>query len=55
MRAALPPLELSPAWHPRDDADPAHQWLRSRIRDSVRAVLERDDTPTHVRLHRSAT
>ncbi|PNE40925.1 LysR family transcriptional regulator [Streptomyces noursei] len=44
---ALPPLQLSLAWHPRDDADPAHQWLRSRIRDSVQAVLERDDTPTH--------
>ncbi len=36
---SLPPLQLSLAWHPRDDADPAHQWLRSRIRQSVRAVL----------------
>ncbi|KOG66015.1 LysR family transcriptional regulator [Streptomyces griseoflavus] len=35
----LPPVELSLAWHPRDDADPAHAWLRARVRDSVRSVL----------------
>ncbi|MGV4927039.1 LysR family transcriptional regulator (plasmid) [Streptomyces sp. BHT-5-2] len=41
----LPPLQLSMAWHPRDDADPAHQWLRSRIRHSAKAVLEPEDVP----------
>lgn len=45
LPVALPPLHLSLAWHPRDDSDPAHQWLRSRIRSSVRAVLEPDDVP----------
>ncbi|MFI9552593.1 LysR family transcriptional regulator [Nonomuraea endophytica] len=28
----LPPIELSQAWHPRHDADPAHAWLRARMR-----------------------
>ncbi|MEU6059176.1 LysR family transcriptional regulator [Streptomyces sp. NPDC047097] len=28
----LPPLEIAMAWHPRDDADPGHQWLRDRVR-----------------------
>ncbi|MGK5637668.1 LysR family transcriptional regulator [Streptomyces sp. URMC 126] len=42
----LPPLPLSLAWHPRDDSDPAHRWLRSRIRSSVAAVLAPDDVPT---------
>jgi DNA-binding transcriptional LysR family regulator len=28
----LPPLELAMAWHPRNDADRAHRWLRERVR-----------------------
>ncbi|WP_157251641.1 LysR family transcriptional regulator [Nonomuraea typhae] len=28
----LPPLVLSQAWHPRHDVDPAHAWLRERVR-----------------------
>ncbi|MGA5097137.1 LysR substrate-binding domain-containing protein [Streptomyces lavendulocolor] len=28
----LPPLTLAMAWHPRNDADPAHRWLRDHIR-----------------------
>ncbi|MBO0853219.1 MAG: LysR family transcriptional regulator [Nocardia sp.] len=31
----LPPIELSMAWHPRHDADGAHQWLRDRVRAVV--------------------
>ncbi|MFF8289679.1 LysR family transcriptional regulator [Streptomyces sp. NPDC016309] len=27
----LPPLTLEMAWHPRNDADPAHAWLRDRV------------------------
>jgi len=27
-----PPLVMSHAWHPRFDADPAHRWLRERVR-----------------------
>ncbi|MEV0700808.1 LysR family transcriptional regulator [Saccharopolyspora sp. NPDC050389] len=34
----LPPVEVGMAWHPRNDADAAHQWLRARIRDTI-AVL----------------
>ncbi|KQV13826.1 LysR family transcriptional regulator [Kitasatospora sp. Root107] len=30
---ALPPLPFGLAWHPRHDADPAHAWLRERIRE----------------------
>ncbi|MEU6554013.1 LysR family transcriptional regulator [Streptomyces sp. NPDC046915] len=29
----LPALRLGLAWHPRHDADPAHAWLRARVRD----------------------
>ncbi|MEV5848971.1 LysR substrate-binding domain-containing protein [Streptomyces sp. NPDC048179] len=29
----LPPLPLGLAWHPRHDADPAHAWLRRRVRE----------------------
>ncbi|MER7759820.1 LysR family transcriptional regulator [Streptomyces sp. NPDC097619] len=28
----LPPLTLAMAWHPRNDADPEHTWLRTRVR-----------------------
>jgi DNA-binding transcriptional LysR family regulator len=28
----LPAMTLSQAWHPRYDADPAHAWLRERVR-----------------------
>ncbi len=31
--AALPELTISLLWHPRLDADPAHRWLRSCVRD----------------------
>ncbi|MET9961376.1 LysR family transcriptional regulator [Streptomyces sp. NPDC006326] len=30
----LPPVPLGMAWHPRNDADPAHRWLRDRVRES---------------------
>ncbi|MFD0903217.1 LysR family transcriptional regulator [Actinomadura sediminis] len=36
---ALPPLVLSLAWHARYDADPAHAWLRRRVRAALRAVV----------------
>lgn len=29
-------VAISMAWHPRFDADPAHRWLRSRVRACVR-------------------
>ena len=34
----LPTLDLSLAWHPRYDADGAHQWLRQCIRDAFSSV-----------------
>lgn len=33
----LPPLSFGMAWHPRNDADPEHMWLRDLVRDSRRA------------------
>jgi DNA-binding transcriptional LysR family regulator len=30
----LPTLDLSLAWHPRYDADGAHQWLRQCVREA---------------------
>lgn len=33
----LPPIPIGMAWHPRNDADPAHRWLRSRIRSTFRS------------------
>ncbi|MEU6479801.1 LysR family transcriptional regulator [Streptomyces sp. NPDC047017] len=29
----LPPLDIAMAWHPRNDADPGHRWLRDRVRE----------------------
>ncbi|MFJ9519874.1 LysR family transcriptional regulator [Kitasatospora sp. NPDC101801] len=33
----LPPLPFGLAWHPRHDADPAHAWLRERVRELMTA------------------
>lgn len=30
---AVPPITVSLLWHPRLDADPAHRWLRERVRE----------------------
>lgn len=35
---ALPPIEVSMAWHVRLDADPAQRWLRARIEEVVPAL-----------------
>ncbi|MBC2877970.1 MULTISPECIES: LysR family transcriptional regulator [Streptomyces] len=43
---ALPPVNLSQAWHPRDDADPAHRWLRAQVREAVGTVLGPRDAQT---------
>ncbi|MDT0461812.1 LysR family transcriptional regulator [Streptomyces gibsoniae] len=32
----LPPLLMGLAWHPRHDADPAHAWLRTCVRELAR-------------------
>ncbi|MFG3252318.1 LysR family transcriptional regulator [Streptomyces sp. NPDC048172] len=29
----LPDLPIAQAWHPRDEKDPAHMWLRRRVRE----------------------
>ena len=33
LPVATPSITVSMLWHPRMDADPAHRWLRSRLRD----------------------
>ncbi|MCP2166279.1 DNA-binding transcriptional regulator, LysR family [Goodfellowiella coeruleoviolacea] len=32
----LPPLAIGMAWHPRNDADRVHRWLRDRVRQVLR-------------------
>ncbi|MEC3977144.1 LysR family transcriptional regulator [Amycolatopsis sp. H20-H5] len=34
----LPPFELGMAWHPRNDADRTHRWLRDRVRQVFTAA-----------------
>lgn len=38
LPVVVPPLELGLTWHPRYDADPAHQWLRAQIAAWVASV-----------------
>jgi len=33
LPVAMPEITVSLLWHPRLDADPAHRWLRGRVRD----------------------
>lgn len=35
---SMPEITVSLLWHPRQDADPAHRWLRSHIRDVCAAL-----------------
>lgn len=35
---ATPELSVAMYWHPRLDADPAHQWLRERVRDICKSA-----------------
>ncbi|MFD1625346.1 LysR family transcriptional regulator [Azospirillum griseum] len=36
---ATPEVTISLLWHPRQDADPAHRWLRALVRDACAAAL----------------
>ncbi|AIA02424.1 LysR family transcriptional regulator [Streptomyces noursei] len=33
----LPPMPMAMAWHPRQDADPGHRWLRGLVRATLAA------------------
>ena len=35
----LPEITVSLLWHPRMDADPAHRWLRTCVRDVCQTEL----------------
>ncbi|MFJ5803175.1 LysR family transcriptional regulator [Streptomyces decoyicus] len=35
----LPPMTMEMAWHPRQEADAGHRWLRGMVREAVRDVL----------------
>lgn len=39
---SLPPLTVSLLWHPRQDADAAHRWLRGLVRDVCRTSSKTD-------------
>ncbi len=35
----LPPMIMEMAWHPRQEADAGHRWLRGMVRETVREAL----------------
>jgi DNA-binding transcriptional LysR family regulator len=39
---ALPPIEMSAAWHVAHDADARHTWLRGLLREAARRAARRD-------------
>ena len=38
LPVSVPGFAVSLLWHPRQDADPAHRWLRDRVRDVCTSV-----------------
>jgi DNA-binding transcriptional LysR family regulator len=40
LPVAMPPITVSLLWHPRQDADPAHRWLRACVRDVCTVALK---------------
>ncbi|OHV45054.1 LysR family transcriptional regulator [Parafrankia soli] len=38
----LPILTIAQAWHPRNEADAPHRWLRGHVRDTIRHALALD-------------
>ncbi|MCK9926580.1 LysR family transcriptional regulator [Frankia sp. Mgl5] len=38
----LPTLTIGQAWHPRNEADAPHRWLRGHVRDTIRHALALD-------------
>ncbi|UYB43558.1 LysR family transcriptional regulator [Streptomyces sp. Je 1-4] len=43
----LPPMTMEMAWHPRQEADAGHRWLRGLVRETVREAV-RDAPPDEV-------
>lgn len=43
LPVATPGVTISQTWHPRFDADPAHRWLRDRIREVLASALAKLD------------
>ena len=41
----LPTVDVGMAWHPRNDADPAHRWLRGLVREVIAEVVFSLTTP----------
>jgi DNA-binding transcriptional LysR family regulator len=37
LPVSVPEITVSLLWHPRMDADPAHQWLRRCVREACLA------------------
>jgi DNA-binding transcriptional LysR family regulator len=36
----VPPVPVILTWHHRNDTDPAHTWLRTQVRQALRAILD---------------
>ncbi|WDT79425.1 MAG: LysR substrate-binding domain-containing protein [Candidatus Manganitrophus sp.] len=45
LPVSTPEITVSLLWHPRQDADPAHRWLRGCVRDACAGQLT--DSPTN--------
>lgn len=45
LPVSTPDITVSLLWHPRMDADPAHRWLRSCVRDICTEQLQNADEP----------
>jgi DNA-binding transcriptional LysR family regulator len=40
----VPPVPVIVSWHHRNDTDPAHRWLRARVSQALRAILDAGTT-----------
>jgi len=47
LPVATPEVTVSMLWHPRQDADPAHRWLRGEVRDVCGGPLRKGKSAGH--------
>ena len=47
LPVSIPEITVSLLWHPRMDADPAHRWLRGRVRDVCAEKMQAASRPLY--------
>jgi DNA-binding transcriptional LysR family regulator len=47
LPVSIPEITVSLLWHPRMDADPAHRWLRGRVRDVCTEKMQAASRPLY--------